>query len=75
MTIHKIGYRMDPSNYRFIAIISLFFKMMEFIINSQFMRYLKEHQQNIDHQYDLRHGRLAGDHLALSTPMGCCNGE
>ncbi|XP_045541428.1 uncharacterized protein LOC123722911 [Papilio machaon] len=42
--IPKKGDSSDPSNYRPIAITTLFSKVMETTINCQLMRYLEEHQ-------------------------------
>ncbi|CAK1599533.1 unnamed protein product [Parnassius mnemosyne] len=61
--IPKKGDRSDPSNYRPIAITSLFSKIMESIINCQLMR----HQLISDRQYGFRRGRSAGDLLVYLT--------
>ncbi|CAK1584849.1 unnamed protein product [Parnassius mnemosyne] len=65
--IPKKGDRSDPSNYRPIAITSLFSKIMESIINCQLMRYLEDHQLISDRQYGFRRGRSAGDLLVYLT--------
>ncbi|CAF4908224.1 unnamed protein product [Pieris macdunnoughi] len=65
--IPKKGDRSDPSNYRPIAITSLFSKIMETIINSQLLRYLEGHQLISDSQYGFRRGRSAGDLLVYLT--------
>ncbi|CAK1589721.1 unnamed protein product [Parnassius mnemosyne] len=65
--IPKKGDRSDPSNYRFIAITSLFSKVMETVINSQLMRYLEDHQLISDRQYGFHRGRSAGDLLDYLT--------
>ncbi|CAK1583471.1 unnamed protein product [Parnassius mnemosyne] len=59
--IPKKGDRLDPYNYRPIAITSLFSKIIESIINCQLMRYLENHQLISDLQYGFRRGRSAGD--------------
>ncbi|XP_063545771.1 uncharacterized protein LOC134753763 [Cydia strobilella] len=59
--IPKKGDRSNPSNYRPIAITSLFSKTMESIINCQLLRYLEDHQLLSDRQYGFRRGR--------STPL------
>ncbi|XP_047543257.1 uncharacterized protein K02A2.6-like [Vanessa atalanta] len=65
--IPKKGNRSDPSNYRPIAITSLFSKVMESIINCQLLRYLEEYQLISDRQYGFRRGRSAGDLLVYLT--------
>lgn len=65
--IPKKGDRSDPSNYRPIAITSLFSKIMESIINGQLLRYLEDRQLINDRQYGFRRGRSAGDLLAYLT--------
>lgn len=61
--IPKKGDRSDPSNYRPIAITSLFSKTMESIVNCQLLQYLEDHQLLNDRQYGFRRGRSAGDLL------------
>ncbi|CAG4978252.1 unnamed protein product [Parnassius apollo] len=65
--IPKNGDRSDPSNYRPIAITSLFSKTMESIVNCQFMRYLEDHELISDRQYGFCRGRSAGDLLVYLT--------
>ncbi|XP_063540969.1 uncharacterized protein LOC134749894 [Cydia strobilella] len=65
--IPKKGDRSNPSNYRPIAITSLFSKIMESIINCQLLRYLEDHQLLSDRQYGFRRGRSAGDLLVYLT--------
>ncbi|CAK1596057.1 unnamed protein product [Parnassius mnemosyne] len=65
--IPKKGDRSDPSNYRPIAITSLFSKIMESIINCQLIRYLEDHQLISVRQYGFRRGRSAGDLLVYLT--------
>ncbi|CAF4763442.1 unnamed protein product [Pieris macdunnoughi] len=65
--IPKKGDRSDPSNYRPIAITSLFSKIMESIVNCQLLRYLEGHQLISDYQYGFRRGRSAGDLLVYLT--------
>ncbi|CAF4937092.1 unnamed protein product [Pieris macdunnoughi] len=65
--IPKKGDRSDPSNYRPIAITSLFSKIMETIINCQLLWYLEGHQLISDSQYGFRRGRSAGDLLVYLT--------
>ncbi|CAK1586602.1 unnamed protein product [Parnassius mnemosyne] len=65
--ITKKGDGSDPSNYRPIAITSLFYKVMESIINCLLVRYLEDHQLISDRQYSFRRGRSAGDLLGYLT--------
>lgn len=65
--IPKKGDRSNPSNYRPIAITSLFSKIMESIINRQLLKYLEDQQLLSDQQYGFRRGRSGGDLLVYLT--------
>ncbi|CAG4992787.1 unnamed protein product [Parnassius apollo] len=65
--VHPIPKKGDRSNYRPIAITSLFSKTMEFIVSCQLMRFLEDHQLISDRQYGFGRGQSAGDLLVYLT--------
>ena len=65
--ILKKSDRLNPSNYRLIALTSTIAKVFESLLNAHFLKYLESNSLLSDHQYGVRKARSTGDLLSYLT--------
>lgn len=67
--IHKNGSSQDPNNYRPIALVPIFSKIIETIISEQLMTYLEDNKCFTDIQHGFRKGRSTTHAIDTLTSM------
>lgn len=65
--IHKDGAKDDPCNFRPIALLSVFSKIIEKIVNSRLVNYIETHNLLSDRQFGFRQKRSTEDAVQMLT--------